>query len=300
VIALSPERAGPYLRALAAAVHAAAPHEDFVPLDAALAHLRALDPDLSGDLLAPAEVDPRSGLPAFAWMTRAAAEQAVAAEVRADPERLAAAAPHLAARLRARRALAAHLAAAPLLPALALTPRLRRLAGRTEIELRLDHLDPVGRWVRVRALLSAPPGAEDLGLATCVDGRVQLAPGAADLFARHAGSPLLLLREALAGAAAARVERLSRGRVGPLWFPGLSLPDGVPAALGRGLLLHLVHEVVGADVPADGVADPLDPTPLRGAPPGMRAFRERRLAASAAVLEAARAWAGAGVVVVGF
>ena len=75
---LPPARVGPYLRALAAGLHSLAPHEDFVPLAAAEAHLHALDPALSGALLGPAEVHPLSGLPAFPWMERALAEQVLA------------------------------------------------------------------------------------------------------------------------------------------------------------------------------------------------------------------------------
>ena len=75
---LPSERVGPYLRALLAGLEALAPNEDFVPLEEAAAHLRALDPANGGALLLPAEVDDGSGLPSFGWLERARAEQVVA------------------------------------------------------------------------------------------------------------------------------------------------------------------------------------------------------------------------------
>ena len=55
---LEPQRSGPYLRALAAGLRALAPHGDFVPLAECLTLLEVLHPELSGDLLEPARVDP--------------------------------------------------------------------------------------------------------------------------------------------------------------------------------------------------------------------------------------------------
>ncbi|MDP7112416.1 MAG: hypothetical protein QGH45_10645 [Myxococcota bacterium] len=155
------ERIGPYTRALQAGVDALAPNDDHVPLPRTLAHLQALDPALSGDLLLPGEVDDRSGLPAFVWMERALAEQAV-----------------------------------------------------------------------------------------------------------------------------------SRGALGPFWFPGFPLPDGVPATLGRGLVLHSTAEVVGDDVHTSAHRDPLiAPDPEERPPDGTWLYRERRLAVSAGLIDAARSWA---------
>ena len=75
---LTTARAGPYLRALRAALQALAPHDDFIPLVEMDEHLAALDPTLSGDVLEPFEVEELSGLPSFSWLERATAEQALA------------------------------------------------------------------------------------------------------------------------------------------------------------------------------------------------------------------------------
>ena len=90
----------------------------------------------------------------------------------------------------------------------------------------------------------------------------------------------------------ARVVRLSRGALGPFWFPGFPPPDGVPSDLGRGLILHQTVEVVGQDVRTSAHRDPLVPAdPDERPPAGAGIYRERRLAVSAGLLGPVRAWA---------
>ena len=302
------ERIGPYTRALQAGVDALAPNDDHVPLPRTLAHLQALDPDLSGDLLLPGEVDDRSGLPAFVWMERALAEQAVARGGEALPDgdelgRAAALDPALAARMRARAALHAHLRGRDLLAPSHLVVQALRLDREEAYRASYDCLSPTGVWVRVRADLHGPHGWASGLLAVRDDGTVFADPGLRHLFARHAATPLLAMASQLAAGTGARVARLSRGALGPFWFPGLPLPDGVPAALGHGLVLHLTAEVVGDDVHTSAHRDPLvAPDPDERPPDGTGLYRERRLAVSAGLIGAARAWAadrGCDVPVVG-
>ena len=300
VLALPEARVGPYLRALQAGLTALAPNEDHVPLREAIAHMQALDPALSGTLLAPAEVDTRSGLPGFPWMERALAEQDLAlqgstyadtsdADV-ADALRLDA---DMGARVRARRDLHRLLRQHSLLPISRLQVALTRLGQTTDFVLAFDRMIPSGAWMRVRAELSGRAGWERFGpISRTADGRAVADRGLQHMLSRHIGTPLLALRAQLAEATGAEITRLSRGFVGPFWFPGLPLPAEVPAALRQGLLLHLSVEVASREVRRSGHRDPWLPPSIGESPPeGYGIYRERRFAASPNLLAPIRDWA---------
>lgn len=303
---LPAERVGPWVRAISAGLRALAPGEDWVPLEEARAHLHALDPEVGGDLIGPAEFDESTGLPAFPWLERARAEQVVAggggrgareAEVldRLDPgdDRIEAAArldADLARRLAVRRALHRFLRRVRLLPASRLTGALRRLEPTTDLVLAYDRLLPSTGWMRLRADLSGPRGWHGDLLRVRRDGGLDLDPGLQHLLARHCPLPIALLHEWLGSTLVARVVRLSRSVVGPFWFPGG--PTGVPDPLRGGLVLHVSTEVLGADVRASGHRDPwVAPPKGEAVPPGCHLFRERRFAASPLILPAVREWA---------
>lgn len=291
---------GPYLRALIAGLNAMAPNRDYVPLREAVTHLRALDPALSGELLWPAEVDIRSGLPGFPWMERVIAEQSLARQgasyAETSEQELAEAHrldPALGERMRHRRNLHRLLREESLLPISRLEVALKRLGKTTDFVLDFDRMTPGGGWMRVRAELSGRAGWDRYGpISRTGDGRVQVDRGLQHMFSRHIGTPLLALRAQIAQACGAEVTRLSRGFVGPFWFPGLPLPDGVPAVLRQGLLLHLSAEVVAKDVRQSGHRDPwLPPSIGEVAPEGYGMYRERRFAASPNLDRAVRDWA---------
>ncbi len=295
-------RVGPYLRALHAGLFALAPHDDYVPLDEALAHLEALDPRLSGDLLLPAEVDDRSGLPAFVWLARATAEQALARERRgkrdadrgADLGNLGALDADLATRMRSRLALHDHLRACSLLPASRLQVVPRKRGSTEEFRAAYDCLSATGLWVRIHADLAGPPGWSEGLLEVHRDDSVTARSGLIHLFARHAATPLLALAQQLGAGTGARTARLARSAVGPFWFPGFPRPAGVPDELSRGLLLHLATEVLGDDVRHSATRDPLRrDDPDERAPEGAGIFRERRFAASPSMVDATQDWARA-------
>lgn len=294
------ERVGPYLRALQAGLQALAPHEDHVPLREAIAHLQALDPALSGSLLAPAEVDARSGLPGFPWMERALAEQDLAqrGSTYADtPDRDVADAlrldPEMGERVRARRDLHRHLRQHALLPLSRLQVALKRVGQTTDFVLAFDRMTPSGAWMRVRAEVSGRAGWERHGpLSRTPDGRATADQGLQHLLSRHIGTPLLALRAQLGASLGAEITRLSRGFVGPFWFPGLPLPPEVPAPLRQGLLLHLSAEVVSREVRQSSHRDPWLPPSLGEIPPdGHGIYRERRFAGSPNLLAPVREWA---------
>lgn len=296
---LRPERAGPYVRALAAGLYALAPHGDYVPIAEALATLKALDPALSGDLLLPASVDPYEGMPALAWVQRARAEQRLSGGPAPDEASIARARlsdPELAVRLTRRAALWDFLKDASLLPSSRIAAEPRRLGRSVAVAVRFDRLAPQG-WERIRVelvaesarerahLQSGPVVFDDVGRATADD-------SLRHLLARHATAPLTALREQVADTLGVRVSRVSRSRVGPFWFPGVALPSGVPAALGRGLTLHLTAEVLALDVKRSAHRDPLTAAPTgEQLPPGFGVYRERRFAASADVIEPLARWA---------
>lgn len=292
------ERVGPYVRALRAGLDALAPNEDHVPLAACQAHLHALDPVLSGNLLLPAEVALHSGMPAFTWMERALSEQAIARgrSEQDDPSehdlrRAASLDAELGRRMRDRKALHQHLREAELLPVTRLGAAVRRLGRSTDFSVRYDRMAPDGRWLRIRVDLRVPAPRRRAGpLAVTEDGHIDLDDRLQHLITRHFATPLLALRAQLADATESQILRLSRAWVGPFWFPGIPLPAGVPAALGSGLLLHLSQEIVGEDVPVGRHLDPWLAPPHEAPPKGQGIFRERRFAGSPGVLAEVRAW----------
>ncbi len=182
-------RVGPYLRALQAGLYALAPDDDYTPLRAMVEHLDALHPDVSGELLAPAEVDDRSGLPAFTWMERAVAEQVVArggeresGVVSARVDRLD---PELGRRMRWRQTLHAHLRRARLVPPSRLTAVVRRMQPTTDFSLIYDRMMPGAGWMRLRVEMSGHAGWQGELLRVQDDGRVRFDPGLQHLLARH-------------------------------------------------------------------------------------------------------------------
>lgn len=293
------ERVGPYVRALGAGLHALAPNQDWPPLAEILAHLRGLDPAVSGELLLPAEVHDHSGMPAFAWVERVSAEARVALEsarIRTDEElaRARQLDPALGDRLTWRRDLHAHLRVHPVLPMSRAVARARRLGSATEVLITIDGVRPDGAWRRVSLVLAATGASRDLGCATVApNGRITLDPGLLHLVTRHEHSPLLALRAQIVEATEGMVRRVCRGVVGPFWFPGISLPDGVPAGVGAGLCVHASVEVVGDDVHHGTDQDPLHRRQALTVPAGYGVARGRRFACSASVTAALRDWCNA-------
>lgn len=312
---LGPERTGPYVRALSAALAALAPSEEHVPLSKALDHLAALDPANGGGLLDPAEITP-NGMPGFAWLERARSEAELArGHTRPEPTdaelaRADALDPALARRMRDRRELHRRLRTAELLPATHLAGAVRWIGpigqptttattstfdrappppGTLEstIGLAYDRLAPDGRWVRLRIELVARGTA---GGAMWVDrsGRLQVDDSVRHLFTRHFGSTLGALRVQLEEVIDGTVLRLSRGLIGPFWFPGVAIPRGLPPGIGEGLLLHASTEIIDARMPESRHLDPL--VPAEPDPGGWPVFRDRRFAASGRAYDAVRAW----------
>ncbi len=292
---LTPERAGPYLRALAAAVHALAPNDDFVPALPLANHLRALDPALSGTLLTPAELDAQSGLPSFAWFDRARAEQVLArAEPDRDPtpadiQRAHALDADLAERLASRGRLRPFLRANPLTLSSHLHAALIQLQPRTIVRLTYDHHDPVGRLTRLRVELHGSGLRSALGPIRVHPNGAEPDAAAIHLLARHTSTPLPGLVDPLQEVFDAAVVRVARAQIGPFWFQGGPLPSDVPADLGAGLLLHAAVDLMGLRQPAAAHADPWRP-PHRLVREHWAGWRERRFAASEAVRRAVEAW----------
>jgi hypothetical protein len=229
MISLPDERVGPYLRALRAGLSALAPNTDHPDPLALDTHLQALDPSLSTTLLLPARLDPGSGLPDATWMDRARAEVAAAQHVRpTEPARIdaiRAADPELAERLTGRSKLLAWLATRPLAPDMWVEARLvrrgegRAAAGR-RVRVTLDRRVPRVGWVRLRVDVDDPAARGAVVRAYTRQDGVDLEPGFAELLARHVVSPLAGLHEIIRSATDLRIHRLSRGILGPFWFPG--------------------------------------------------------------------------------
>jgi hypothetical protein len=287
------DRAVAYLRALSASLDALAPHDDHVPLREAQDHLAALSPGLGGELLFPAEVSDRTGMPSFPWLDRARAEAVLARRSSEGPseaelQRAQGLDPGLGQRLRARRDLHRHLRTAHLLPALRTTGAVRRLQP-LDVALRYDRQAPDGRWLALRIELRLRGSTEALRVDD--DGRLTVGDAVQHFLTRHFADRLDALVLQLGEAFEGEVRRLARSWVGPFWFPGVALPAGVDPSLGRGLLLHASTEVAATDIDGSVHRDPLLGPGDDQLPEALGVFRERRFAATGAVAGAAERWA---------
>jgi hypothetical protein len=198
----------------------------------------------------------------------------------------------LGARLAARKAVHAHLRRAELLPATRLTGAVRRrTATGAQVGLAYDRMAPDHRWVRVRVEIEVPDGATP-ALSIDLDGHLTLEAPLQHLFTRHFAIPATALFAYVQDALDCRVLRLARGWIGPFWFPGIPLPEGVDTELGAGLLLHAATEIVARDVRRSIHLDPLEPAPQERIPAGFGVYRERRFAAAGRALAAAHALGG--------
>ena len=294
-IPLPASRVTGYLRALGLALEALAPNADFVPLAEARATLQLLDPCLGGDLLDPAEVNPRSGMPALAWITRGTglvrAGTTGGAPTEASVARARALDPILAERLAARRALHGFAQGIVFLPGSRLRGTVRRRGATTDFLLTFDRITPDALWLRVRVDLTGPAGWESRGpISLADDGTVTLNDGLAHLLGRHLLTPVTALRHQLQDGTGALVSRLSRCALGPFWFPGVPLPTGVPDAIGRALVLHATSEVLGQQVRQSRHDDPLAAPLAEPVPDGYGLYRDRRFAASRGVVDVLDAW----------
>lgn len=314
---LADNRVDAYLRALAAGLRALAPAEDHVPSAVLHATLSALSSERSGTLLGPAGLHPHSGLPELPWLARALAEQRVA---RSDSEpsdagRIARAKllePALGERLEQREHLREFLRQNALLKDVNIVTIIRSYKPKLSIGVMFDYVSIDGLFMRLR--MEGTRAKDSPGLRLNDAGALEPEEGLLRLLSRHALDPLPALLEVLERALGVRVARLSRGALGPFWFPGVALPAGVPVALGRGLLLHMASEVLLSEAfPSEGrplgalvstrsaplgsSSPPMIPTirhdPLAvelEAPRGWRLFQERRFSASSTVSPDLYAW----------
>lgn len=283
------ERVDAYLRALRAGLHALAPAEDQVPATLLSATLAALSSEVSGALLRPAGVHDQSGLPELPWLSRALAERRLAlTEPPGDPSRIdraQALEPALADRMRQREYLRQFLRQKSIFGEARLDVVTRAWAPTLTVGLSLDYVSADGLFMRLRIEADLPRGA--LGLRRA--GAEMLADEAlSHLLSRHAADPLPALREVVARTLGWQPLRLSRGELGPFWFPGVATPAGVPAALGQGLLLHLASEVIAPGLSPAAHRDPLRPPAVD--PAGWGFYRERRFAAAPALHGPLNAW----------
>ena len=292
-------RTEPYLRALIAGLSALAPNEDYVPLQESLAHLSILRPEVSGEMFAPAEFHPETGMPAFIWMERPLAEQVVATEnsphTDATDEELATAQrldPVLGTRLHTRRATHRALRRAGLLPRTRLGVALKRLRGETTVTVTFDRMEPLGLWARIRVDLTAPAGQTIMGPITVQSrSHMTIDPGFEHLLTRHSTTPFIALRAALEEVTpASTITRLARAHIGPFWFPGVTLPDQVPPSLGTGLLLHTSVQILGRDVHHSEHHDPLNSPFEQSIPAGFGVYQQRQFATTDNLRPALEQW----------
>jgi len=236
-------------------------------------------------------------------MDRVRAERDASRQVRpTDPRRVAAIAhtdPVLAERLTGRIRLLEILGDRPLVPELAVTAHVvRRGEGRRnaakQVRVVLDRRIPGVGWTRIR--LDVDTSADDVPdvFGSGSEHSVMVKPGFAELLSRHAISPLGGLLAVLMDVVGLRIHALSRGVIGPFWFPGGPVLNGMPAWADGALVLHSTIEVMGEGVRTMSNHDPLEHARVDRQAEGGR-FRGRRMAVSPHRVEAARAWAAARV-----
>lgn len=294
---LEPGRVGSYVRALHSAVNTLAPDETWVPMRRALNHLHAIDPAVSGNLLAPAELSASTGMPAYTWMARAVAEQELARSLDAaghksdgELERVSRLDQDLGERMRIRRSLHQHLRGKTLLASTYMDGAVRRLEPQTDTHIRYDRTSPDGRWLRIQFDLRTPKGRAPLGTAFAGEGRVQVKDSLQHLLTRHFSTPLTALMASLADVTNAQVLTLTRAYLGPFWFPGMTLPVSAPPQLGQGLLLHATREILATELDGAHHLDAFEPAPEERIPDGYGVFRERRFSCSQPLLVPVRDW----------
>jgi hypothetical protein len=298
MIELPERRVGPYIRALRAGLRALAPDRDHASFEELDVHLESLDPAISTSLLLPAQVDAMTGLPDISWMDRVRAERAAADEVRpTDPKRIAAirsADPVLARRLTGRVQLLEWLKGRRLAQDFAVEAAVirrgkdRGAAGR-RVRITMDRRLPRAGWTRVRLEVDTPERHDGVIVQREAGRVVTLHGGFSDLLARHAFSPLAGLHRILSDVTGQTIHRLSRGVIGPFWFPGGPQPTpGVDWAHGA-LVLQLGLEVIGREVRTRTHHDPLSQQ-LFAPDQTVGTYRGRRFAVSPQCVDAARAW----------
>jgi hypothetical protein len=234
---VTPERLSAWLAAFDVALRSVGLREEHPPLPRLRRRLQALDPARTGDLFLPAEISPRSGMPAASWWGRPLAE-ARAGGGPDDAGRAAALDAALGRRVAARtfvRGLLADDAAAP-----RLTARVRRAPS--EIVVTLDLALADDRQARLGVVLTTGPD----GPFSVSAGAVRAEPEVEDTLARLAGLETAGIEAILTERWRARIAQVSRGVVGPAWFPGIAVPDGAPSGLSAGFALCATTEVRGA------------------------------------------------------
>lgn len=296
---LPSNRVSPYLQALKSGLQSLAPNNDYVPLRECLAHLTVLSPQTSGALYGPAEIHQESGMPAFVWMERPLAEQSVVLETdpSTDPtpqqiKRAIELDETLGRRIQFRHQSHTILRRAALLPRTRLDVVLRRLKGETIVTATYDRMEPMGHWVRIRLDLRGAAGQTLLGPVTIVN-RTTLVidPGFEHLFTRYSQTPFWGLKQAIEEVTpVSDIIRLSRSQIGPFWFPGITIPKGVPESLNQGLILHSSLQLLGEEIRQTSHADPLLPVASETVPEGLGWFQQRRFAASPNMAAPLKKW----------
>jgi hypothetical protein len=292
------ESAGPYIRALCSGLRVLAPNEEQVPLAELLGHLEAMDPENTGELFSPCSLDPVTGLPALAWMERVLAQASLlsapnhtgwSAEELARARRLD---PELGARLSARAWMLRHLASAKLLPRTRLIVQQQTRGRREAYVLSLDRVIPSMGWMRLRLVAEGPAGWHQGKWRRLPDNTWLAEEWLHHLLSRHAITPMVILHQTLQDKLEAWVLQMSRGIIGPFWFPG-SRPEPAPPSVFEGrLALNISSESMGLDIVQSAHRDPwIPPIPGEELPPGQCMFRDRRFAVSRDRVEAVRAWA---------
>lgn len=289
--------AGPYVRAIQAGVRALVPNEEQVPLFEVLSHLEALDPAHTFDLFAPFLVDPVTGLPDYTWMERVVSELAVLGPVGDmdwDPEEIQRAQkvdPSLGQRLRSRQWLSVQASRLLTLPSSRLRLRYRSRSHREKMLLQFDKIVPGQGWMRIQMDVDGVAGwGKGLWVETD-DGHLRPADALLHLCSRHSRTPITLLHHALEQHLEAWIPTISRGNIGPFWFPG-GPNVNAPEVFDGALTLHMSIERLGTDSAKNAHRDPwLAPVKNEAIPAGYALFRERRFAASSTHIERINKWA---------
>ena len=120
------------------------------------------------------------------------------------------------------------------------------IVARERVLFQLDKMVPAQGWVRLQ-LDAEGVACWGKGLwAESFDGVLEPSEGILHLLSRHIRTPLTLLHQALERKLEVWIPALSRGNIGPFWYPGGNNLDA-PSIFGGALALHMSMERLGTD-----------------------------------------------------
>jgi hypothetical protein len=299
-----------YVDVVSKAIARARLSEQYPPGRRLAAQIEAMGPRVHGGLYAELRVDRRSGLPGYREWARVTTDAELSARVLAElpPE------PELQARARRephgiwgkqwlKHRYHAHLCGIDATPPSHMTVKLRRVdpvERRAWFHVVLDKLDQTGVFVRASIDLAQQSSFWKRPMLELDEDAARETEGLRAIVYRLTSLDAELTLVRLADTPGLQVERVIRGTVGPIFVPGVTMPEALAAELqgppGPGFAIASFGlDMAAADLASDGDNDPLEdfvgerlPTDARAAllearrRHGYRVYKDRKLVVAGA------------------